>query len=65
MGAGDEARGAVAAGAARAGDEEADAEVSADVVGGDGGVVDVADDVVAVEGLRGGAGADFEDGGVV
>lgn len=65
MGAGDESRGAVVAGGARAGDEEPDAVVAADLVRGDGGVLDVADDVVPVEGLRGGAGPDFEDGGVV
>lgn len=52
-------------GGARAGHEEPDAVVAAYFVGGDGRMVDVADDVVPVEGLRGGTGPDFEDGSVV
>ena len=65
MGAGDEPGSAIETSRARAGHEEPDAIVTAYLVSGDSGVVDMADDVVAVEGLRGGTGSDFEDGGIV
>ena len=65
MGAGDESCGPVVTGGARAGHEEPNAVVAAYFVGGDGGVVDMADDVVTVKRLRGGAGPDSEDGSVV
>ena len=52
-------------GGARAGHEEPDAIVAAYFVRGDGGVVDMADDVVPVERLRGSARPDFEDESVV
>ena len=52
-------------GGARAGHEKSDSVVAAKLVIGDGRVVDVANDVVPVEGLRDGAGPNFEDGSVV
>lgn len=64
VGAGDEAGGAVGAGAAGRGDEDGHARVAAaDVVGGGGGLV-VVGVVVAVEGLLAGAGEEAEDDGV-
>ena len=53
------------AGRFRAGHEKADAVVAAQMVRGDGWVIDVAYGVVAVEALRAGAGTDVEDRGVV
>lgn len=52
-------------GGARAGHEEPNAVVAAYFVGGDGRVMDMADDVVPVEELRGGAGPNFEHGSIV
>ena len=65
MRAGDEPSGAILAGRARTGHEEPDAVVAADLVRGHGGVVDMADDIVPVEGLCAGPGPNFEDGGIV
>lgn len=61
----DEPRGAIATGGAGTGHEEPDAVVAAYFVRGNGGVVDMADDIVPVQGLRIRARPNFEDGGVV
>ena len=63
--AGDESCGTVVASGARAGHEEPDAVVPTKLVGGDGRVVDMADNVIPVERLRGSTGSDFEHGSVV
>ena len=52
-------------GRARTGHEEPDAVVAADLVRGHGGVVDMADDIVPVEGLCAGPRPNFEDRGIV
>lgn len=61
----DEPRGAIVTGGARTRHKKPDSVVAAELVRGSGRVVDMADDIVSVEGLRPGAGANFEDGRVV
>lgn len=61
----DEPRGTIVAGGACASHKEPDSVIASYLVRGNGRVVDMADDVVSVEGLRAGTGPNFEHGGVV